>query len=579
MLTHNRSENPRWSRGEYILRDPVQNRDLAFTHEERKQLDIEGLLPPAVLTIEQQVEMELEHIFAKSEPLERYIGLVALLERNEVLFYRLLHEHVERLTPIIYTPVVGLACQQFSHIYRRPRGLFLTPADRGQIANRLRSLHRDVRLIVVTDNERILGLGDQGAGGMGISIGKLVLYTAGAGIHPSLCLPVSLDVGTDNSELLQDPFYLGYRARRMRGPEYDSFVEEFVQAVKKVFPRALLQWEDFKKGNAFRLLGRYASRLPSFNDDIQGTAAVTLAGVLTALKVTGTSLRDQRFLLVGSGAAGVGIGRLLRTAMRAEGMTDAEMRQRQIFVDSQGVVCADRGSLDEHKKEVALQPEDMKVIGLPSVVPTTLEEIVKAVRPTVLIGTTGTPGDFTAGVIRAMSATCERPIIFPLSNPTSKAECTPAEAMEFSNGRALVATGSPFDPVMHNGTKHVIGQCNNCFVFPGIGLGVLISEATRVTDTMFLAAARTLADFTAERATVGSSLYPTLKELRNVSRLIAFKVAQTAREEHCGHSMTDEEIQFAVDEACWFPDYPTLQAGAQAPHRATGASHPETVGL
>jgi malic enzyme len=562
--------NVRWSRGEQILRDPSQNKDVAFTGPERRQLGIEGLLPPAVLTIQQQVAMELEHIFQKRDPLEQYIGLIALLDRNEVLFFRLLVENLERLTPIIYTPTVGLACQQYSHIYRRPRGLFLCPSDRGQIAQRLRNFRqRDVRLIVVTDNERILGLGDQGAGGMAIPIGKLLLYSAGAGIHPSLTLPISLDVGTDNSALAADPFYLGYRGRRLRGPEYDAFVEEFVQAVRNVFPRALLQWEDFKKANAFRLLGRYAGRLPSFNDDIQGTSAVVLAGVLTGLRLIEKPLREQRFLLAGSGAAGVGIGRLLRTALLADSLTEAEVRQRLIFMDSSGLVWEGRSDLEEHKREVALRKDELAAVGLSSPPPESLEKLISAVRPTVLIGTTGQPGDFTPAAIRAMADHCERPIIFPLSNPTSKAECTPSEALQHSDGRALVATGSPFDPVRYKGRKQVIGQCNNAFVFPGVGLGVLISEASRVTDSMFLAAARALAEFTITHAASDNCLYPSLSELRTASRLIAFKVAQTARDEGFGQSLDDQALQAAIDDFCWFPDYPATES---APARSKGAA-------
>jgi malic enzyme len=549
--------NVRWSHGEEVLRDPSQNRDMAFTRSDRRRLGIEGLLPPAVLSIQQQVAVELEHIFSKNDPLEQYIGLIALLDRNETLFYRLLVEHLDRLTPIIYTPTVGLACQQFSHIYRRPRGLFLCPNDRGQIAQRLQNFRqRDIRLIVVTDNERILGLGDQGAGGMAIPIGKLVLYSAGAGIHPSLCLPISLDVGTDNSALLEDPYYIGYRGRRLRGADYDSFVEEFVQAVRHVFPRALLQWEDFKKANAFNLLERYRRRLPSFNDDIQGTSAVTLAGIFSALAVAGKPLREQRFLLAGSGAAGVGIGRLLRTALLAEGLSETEARQRQVFIDSGGLVCLRRSDLESHKREVALQPDDFAVLGLPDAPPTSLEGLVAAVRPSVLIGTTGQSGDFTPAVIRAMAEGCERPIIFPLSNPTSKAECTPSEALLHSDGRALVATGSPFDPVVLDGKKHVIGQCNNVFVFPGVGLGVLISEASRVTDSMFLAAAKALAEFSFAHPGGPGSLYPSLCDLRQVTHLIALKVAQTARQEGLGRTLSDEALSSAIDEFCWFPDYP-----------------------
>lgn len=543
----------RWSDGEQLLRDPGRNKDAAFTMEERRQLGLEGLLPPSVLSLEQQVAMELEHIFSKSEPLEQYIGLIALLDRNETLFYRLLIENLESLTPILYTPTVGLACQKYSHIFRRPRGLFLCPQDRGEIARRLENFRqRDVRLIVVTDNERILGLGDQGAGGMAIPIGKLILYSAGAGIHPRLCLPISLDVGTDNQALLDDPYYVGYRGPRLRGPEYDAFVEEFVQAVRHVFPGALLQWEDFKKVNAFNLLHRYAQRLPSFNDDIQGTSAVTLAGILTGVLMQGKSLSEQRFLLVGAGAAGAGIGGLLRAALLAEGMDEAETRRRLLFLDSKGLVCQTRQDLEAHKRELALPASDYQKVGLFTPLPVSLEGIIQAVRPTVLIGTTAHPGDFTPAALRAMAAASERPLIFPLSNPTSKAECTPLEALTHTRGRALVATGSPFGPVTYEGTEHVIGQCNNAYVFPGIGLGVLISEASRVSDSMFLAAARSLAEYTASQ---GASLFPRLRDLREISQRIAFKVAQTARDEGYGRSLSDLELEEAIKTFIWYPDY------------------------
>jgi malic enzyme len=572
--------NVRWSHGEQVLRDPAQNKDAAFTRAERRRLGIEGLLPPAVLSIQQQMAVELEHICSKSDPLEQYIGLIALLDRNETLFYRLLVENLEKLTPIIYTPTVGLACQRFSHIFRRPRGLFLCPNDRGQIAQRLRNFRqRDIRLIVVTDNERILGLGDQGAGGMAIPIGKLVLYCAGAGIHPSFCLPISLDVGTDNSALLEDPYYIGYRGRRLRGAEYDFFVEEFVQAVRHVFPCALLQWEDFKKANAFTLLERYSRRLPSFNDDIQGTAAVTLAGILCGLSMYGGALREQRFLLAGSGAAGVGIGRLLRTALKAEGLSDAEVRQRQVFVDSGGVVCERRGELELHKREVALRPQDFAGIGLSDPPPADLERIIRGVRPTVLIGTTGQAGDFTPGVLRALADGCARPLVFPLSNPTSKAECTPAEALVHSDGRALVATGSPFEPVIFDGRKRVIGQCNNVFVFPGVGLGALISEASRVTDSMFLAAARALAEFAGSRPAGEGCLYPSLRDLREVSKRIAFRVAQQARDGGFGRTLDDDAIRAAIDEFCWFPDYNDSKEGNRsAEHRPVEQTGGATTG-
>lgn len=555
-----------------ILRDPTRNKGAAFTRSERVQLGLAGLLPPAVLTIKQQTASELEHIFSKSEPLEQYIGLIALLDRNETLFYRLLVENLERLTPIIYTPTVGLACEQYSHIFRRPRGLFLSPDDRGHIAEILKTLHeREIRLIVVTDNERILGLGDQGAGGMAIPIGKLALYSVGAGIHPSHCLPVSLDVGTDNAALLQDPLYLGYRGRRLRGEAYESLVEEFVQAVKEVFPDAVLQWEDFKKANAFRLLERYASRLPSFNDDIQGTAAVTLAGIFAGLRMIGKPLREQRFLLAGAGAAGVGIGRLLHRAMMADGLSDNDARRRMLFFDSTGVVHEDRAGLEVHKRALALRREDWKTMNLSEEAGTSLEKVVLAFHPTVLIGTTGQPGDFTPEIIRGMAQHCERPMIFALSNPTSKAECTPAEALEYSEGRALVASGSPFEPVKFAGRTHVIGQCNNVFIFPGVGLGALISRASRITDSMFLAAAKALAEFTRAQETSDCVLYPNLRNLRAASRLVAFAVARTACEEEVCNRWSDVELNERIEEFCWFPDYETLNIDGVAPARRSSA--------
>jgi len=538
----------------------MRNKDAAFTLEERRRLGVDGLLPPAVQTIEQQVATALGHILSKSEPLEKYIGLIALLDRNETLFYRMLLENLETFAPIIYTPTVGLACQRYSHIYRRPRGLFITPDDRGHIVQRLKNYsERDIRLVVVTDNERILGLGDQGAGGMGIPIGKLILYSVGAGIHPSHCLPISLDVGTDNAMLLEDPYYVGYRARRLRGAAYDSLVEEFVEAVKTAFPHALLQWEDFKKGNALRLLERYAGRLPSFNDDIQGTAAVALAGIFAGLRITGQALRDQRFLFVGTGAAGVGIGHLLTKAQKLEGLSSAEARGLKLFIDSGGIVTTDRTDLEKHKRNVAWRPEDFAAANFKTPLPTALDQIIKEFKPTVLIGTTGQAGEFTPAAIRAMAKNCDRPMIFPLSNPTSKTECTPSEAISNSDGRALVATGSPFAPVIFNGQKHIIGQCNNAFIFPGVGLGALIARPGRITDTMFLNAAKTLSEYVCKKECCAGSLYPSLRHLREISRAIGFRVAQTARDEGVGRATDDDALQMELDKFIWYPDYENMR--------------------
>lgn len=556
MNTSSLSPSAATKRGVELLHDPLLNKDAAFTLEEREALGLQGLLPPAVQTIQQQVNAELEHISSKSDPLEKYIGLMALLDRNETLFYRLMLDHLELLTPFIYTPVVGLACQRFSHIFRRPRGLYISVNDRGQIANRLKNWPQpDVRLIVVTDNERILGLGDQGTGGMGIPVGKLALYTAGAGIHPSRCLPVCLDVGTDNAALLDDPSYLGARHRRLRGQPYDELVEEFVQGVKAIFPNAILQWEDFKKANAFRLLERYYAALPSFNDDIQGTAAVAVAGVLAGLRLTQGSWRDQRLLLVGAGAAGVGIARLVRLAMKACGLTDDEARCRQLLYDSTGIVRKGTPRQDPHKVPFALADDELLQLGLTDPTTTDLATITEAFKPTILIGTTAQPGIFTEGLIRTMSKSCHRPMIFPLSNPTSQAECTASEAIQFSEGRALIGTGSPFAPVKFAGRDHIIGQSNNVLIFPGIGLGALVSQARQITESMFLAAASALADYTVAHPTDGDVLYPRMSELRSISKTIALKVAAIVREEDLGLKKTDDEFRQLIEQFAWDPTY------------------------
>jgi malic enzyme len=529
--------------GPALLGSRLLSKDLAFPDDERNAFRLHGLLPVRVLTIEEQVALELEHLRIKDDDLEKYIGLAALQDRNATLFYRVLAEHLDEFLPIVYTPTVGRACQEFSHIIRRTRGTWITPGDAHRVPEILRQgPYDDVRLIVVTDNERILGLGDQGAGGMAIPIGKLALYTAGSGIHPSLTLPVSLDVGTDNPALLADPLYLGYRAPRLRGAEYDALVEAFIRGVEEVWPGALVQFEDFKQQNALRLLERYQHRLPSFNDDIQGTAAVVVAGVLAGLRATGRTLADARIVLAGAGAAGVGIARLLRLAMHDAGLPDDHIRDAITLVDSHGLVHAGRTDLDASKATLAVAPVDG---------PTpTLLETVAARRPTVLVGTTGTAGTFTQAVIEAMDervGPADRPLVMPLSNPTSKAEATPADILAWTGGRALVATGSPFAAVTIDGVSHEVGQANNVFIFPGVGLGAIVAEAREVTDRMFLLAARELAASVTEERLATGALYPPVSTLRAVSRRIAVAVAREVG------SVDDAEA--AIDAATWWPEY------------------------
>jgi malate dehydrogenase (oxaloacetate-decarboxylating) len=562
-------------RGTRLLQHPMYSKGTAFTQEERDAFGLEGLLPHAVSSLEQQETRMYASIARKTDDLEKFIGLAALQDRNEVLFYRLLVEHPEELLPIVYTPTVGRACQEFSHIFRRARGLWITPEHRGRIERVLASApFDDVRLIVVTDNERILGLGDQGAGGMGIPIGKLALYTAAAGIPPWQTLPVSLDVGTNNKALLDDQLYLGWRFPRLRGPDYDSLVDEFVHAVKARFPRALLQWEDFKKGNAFKLLDRYRRSVTSFNDDIQGTAAVAVAGMLAGSRVTGTPVRDQRVVILGAGAAGIGIARLIRETLRSTGLQHEALARATASLDSHGLIVDDQPIPDAYKRAFAWPTALADASGLGAGKPRDLLAVVRALRPTMLIGTSGEPGMFTEEVVREMARHVERPLVFPMSNPTSMSEARPADVLEWTDGRALVCTGSPFEPVVHGGRTIQIGQGNNVFVFPGVGLGVLVSGAREVTDAMFAAAARQLAEETGAEDLASGSLFPRIRDIRRVTARVAGAVVREARDSGLGRPIDDQQIPGTVAAAMWSPAYLPMDPAspdAAAPAVATAA--------
>jgi len=539
---------PEWyPRGTALLRDPTLNKGTAFSDEERDILGLRGLLPPHVATQDEQLGRVLENFHRLETPLSKYIMLESLLDRNEALFFRVVMDHPDMMMPIIYTPTVGLACQEFGHIYRRPRGLFITAADRGRMAQVMRNWpHREAAMIVVTDGERILGLGDLGANGMGIPMGKLSLYTACAGLHPWKCLPVMLDVGTNNEALLVDPLYLGLRQRRMAGAEYDEIIEEFIQATQRVFPGVIVQFEDFANHNAFRLLRRYRDRVSCFNDDIQGTAAVAVAGILSALRVTGKSMSEQTFLCLGAGEAATGISDLLVNAMVEDGLDEADARMHCWMVDSKGLVVAGRGELAEHKRPYAhVHAPVSDFIGA-----------VKALRPTAIIGVGAVPGTFNEAVVREMSRINERPVIFALSNPTSKAECTAQQAYEWSDGRALFASGSPFDAVtLPDGRHFVPRQGNNSYIFPGLGLALVVVGATRVTDTMFLAAARTLARCTTQADLDQGSLFPPLRAVRDVSARIAVDVAEIAMRDGLASIERPEDIEQAVRAEMYDPRY------------------------
>jgi malate dehydrogenase (oxaloacetate-decarboxylating)(NADP+) len=533
--------------GAALLHDPLVNKGTAFTLAERKALGLEGLLPPHVHTLEEQVARVMDNYRNKQTDLERYIHLVSLQDRNETLFYKVVVDHIEEMMPIIYTPTVGLACQQWGHLFRRPRGLYISWQDRGNVAGCLRNWpHHDVRVIVVTDGERILGLGDQGVGGMGIPVGKLSLYTACAGIDPAQCLPVMLDVGTENEGYLRDPLYMGLRQKRARGPEYDAFVAEFVGAVREVLPRALIQFEDFANLNAFRLLEQWRDRVCTFNDDIQGTAAVTLAGLYSAQRLTGKPLRDQTILFLGAGEAGVGIGDLIVSAMVDEGATLSEARRRCWYVDSHGLVVKSRAGLAEHKLRFAHDAPPAP----------DLLSALEALAPTALVGVSTVARSFNRQVVEAMSRKNPRPIIFALSNPTSKSECTAEEAYGWSRGKAVFASGSPFPTCHVEGKTFVPGQGNNSYIFPGVGLGVVACQARHVTDRMFAAAARTLASLVLPEDLELGRIYPSLKRIREVSAHIGAAVAEVAFRDGLAGVERPADVAALVRAAMWTPRYP-----------------------
>jgi malate dehydrogenase (oxaloacetate-decarboxylating)(NADP+) len=534
--------------GEELLHDSSLNKGTAFTEEERDALGLRGLLPPRVFTIEQQVGRVMENYKRKPTDLERFIHLSALQDRNETLFYKVIMDHIVELMPIIYTPVVGKACQEYGHIYRSARGVFITKRDKGRMSAVLRNWRTtETRVIVVTDGERILGLGDLGANGMGIPVGKLCLYTACAGVDPQLCLPITLDVGTNNESLLNDPLYLGIKEKRLRGAEYDEVIEEFVQAVQEVFPTCLLQWEDFGNKNAFRILRKYRDRICTFNDDIQGTASVALAGIYSALRITRGKLAEQKFVFLGGGEAAVGISDLIVSAMVADGLSHEEAKKRCWLVDSKGLVVKSRDDLQEHKLGYAHAHEPVR----------DLLAAVKSLKPTALIGVSGQPSNFTEDIVRTMGEINEQPIIFALSNPTSKAECTAEEAYKWTGGRAIFASGSPFDPVKFGGKRYVPGQGNNAYVFPGVGLGCVACGAKHVTDEMFFEAAKALAGLVTDEELKHGCIYPPLTKIREVSGVIAAAVAEVAYNRDLATFPRPSDLLEHAKAQMYWPVYPT----------------------
>lgn len=531
--------------GMTLLRDPLLNKGTAFSEAERAQFGLRGLLPPCVMTMQAQADRVLTNMRNLPTDLEKYVALNALHDRNEALFFRVVCDNIDEIQPIIYTPTVGLACQKYGLIFQRPRGMFISANERGHIAEVLKNWPYQAKLIVVTDGERILGLGDLGANGMGIPVGKLSLYSACAGVHPEWCLPVVLDVGTNNEELLRDPYYLGLRQKRLAGAAYDEFVDEFMTAARETFPGILIQFEDFANHSAFRLLHKYRDDIPVFNDDIQGTAAVALAGLFSALRVSGGKLRDQKLLFLGAGEAATGIADLVVSAMMAEGATEQEALQRNWLVDSRGLVVRGRDGLSGHKLRYAHDHAGIADFAT----------AIATLKPTAIIGVAAVGGAFTPEVLRLMAGLNERPIVFALSNPTSKSECSAEQAYRYTEGRALFACGSPYDPVKLNGTTFVPRQGNNSYIFPGVGLGAIASGARLVTDEMFMTAAHTLADCVGSDDLGQGSLYPALPRIREVSAKIATAVASVAYQNGLADGPPPNDLSAFIEAQMYDPHY------------------------
>lgn len=547
------------SRGREVLTDPLTNFGTAFTRQERIDLNVNGLLPPKVVTMDQQLKRVYSQYTELDDDLAKYVYLNTMQDRNETLFYRLLTDHLEEMLPIVYTPTIGKAIETYSHWYHRPRGIFLSIEDPDGIEPGLKSYGHgpdDVDLVVVTDSEGILGIGDQGVGGVAITVGKLSVYTAAAGIHPGRVLPVVLDVGTDNIELLTDETYLGYRHARVRGERYDEFVQRFVETVTQLYPRAMVHWEDFGASNAHRILERYRDEICTFNDDIQGTAAVVVAAILSAVRRSGQSLAEQRIVIHGAGTAGIGIADLLVEEMVLQGMERKDALGCFWGLGSRGLL-REGLPMRDFQQPYARSAEELESWICDAPGRHELADVVRNTHPTILVGASAQAGAFDEKLVRDMARHCETPIIMPLSNPTAKAEAVPADLLAWTDGRALIATGSPFEPVVHDGVRHVIAQANNALVFPGLGLGVAACEASRVSDGMIAAAAEAVAQMVTSRAP-GASLLPSMGRLRAVSAWVAKAVAERAEQEGLArHKMTDP-IQ-EILQLMWTPDYPTVE--------------------